>query len=58
MTNPVLAYTCGFLSQVLLRTCYYTTARANELVRFFWKDVSFADNLVKLSTRKGRSGKW
>jgi integrase len=49
---------CDFPAQVLLRTYYYTAARADELVRFFWQDVNFADDLVKLSTRKGRTGKW
>lgn len=53
-----LVRTCDFPAQVLLRSYYYTAARADELVRFSWQDVNFADNLVKLSTRKGRTGKW
>ena len=47
-----------FPAQVLLRSCHYTAARADELVRFSRQDVNFADSLVKLSTRKGRTGKW
>ncbi|NCC62272.1 MAG: site-specific integrase, partial [Verrucomicrobiae bacterium] len=53
-----LAQSCDFLDQVLLRTYYYTAARADELVRIVWDDVRFDENLIRLSSRKGRSGQW
>ena len=48
----------AFEHQVMLRTYYYTAARADELKRLRWHEVNFTDSMVKLSTRKGRSGKW
>lgn len=53
-----LVQSCDFRDQVLLRTYYYTAARADELVRFIWDDARLSENLVRLSSRKGRSGQW
>lgn len=53
-----LVQSCDFLDQVLLRTYFYTAARADELVRIVWDDVRFDENLIRLSSRKGRSGQW
>lgn len=54
----LLVQSCEFPDQILLRTYFYTAARADELVRFTWDDTRLDENLVRLSSRKGRSGQW
>lgn len=49
----------GYQDKVLLRTYYYTAARRSELTRLTWsEDLRLEQNIIRLSTRKGRKGSW